>query len=232
MKTVVFDIDGVLAEHNKSVASEVSSRLRIIAQHARLVFASGKPAPYLEGLARGMGLLDVIVVAENGAVIYFPPERLEIVFSDFMPVAGDELETAYTGLRNRLGKSLWFQHNKVLITAFPRGDLGMEELAGTAKGVITENNLKHLDLLVHVDAVDIVPQGVDKGWALERLVSILDIDRSELIIVGNGLNDLSMLEKAGLSICIGSIKEVVDAADLNFQSIVYALDFILEEVRD
>ena len=51
-KIILLDVDGVLAEHGKPIPFEVSEVLKEISKRSKIVFASGKPAPYLEGLAR------------------------------------------------------------------------------------------------------------------------------------------------------------------------------------
>ena len=72
---VILDVDGVLAEHGQPVSSEISGLVRGISQRSLIALASGKPASYLEGLSRGMGLSNVIIIGENGGVIYFPRKK-------------------------------------------------------------------------------------------------------------------------------------------------------------
>ena len=48
--------------------------------------------------------------------------------------------------------------------------------------------------------LDLLPQGVSKGWALERLAKRLGIDRKETMAIGDNWNDVDMLEWAGQSV--------------------------------
>ena len=57
---------------------------------------------------------------------------------------------------------------------------------------------------MHVDAVDAVPEQLDKGWALDILSDILNIGKSDFVSVGDSDSDIPMLSKTGLSICVGS----------------------------
>ena len=50
--------------------------------------------------------------------------------------------------------------------------------------------------------LEIMPLGVEKSASLERLLTILSMDRSQLMACGDGLNDLTMLEYAGLSVAM------------------------------
>ena len=46
--------------------------------------------------------------------------------------------------------------------------------------------------------VEIAPENVDKGYYLKILAEHLGIDRSEIIAFGDGQNDVSMLQYAGI----------------------------------
>lgn len=50
--------------------------------------------------------------------------------------------------------------------------------------------------------LEIVPQNVEKGRALDVLLQKLGITREELIACGDGLNDISMLRYAGLGVAM------------------------------
>jgi len=52
--------------------------------------------------------------------------------------------------------------------------------------------------------LDLLPRGVSKGWALERLAYRLGIDRKETMAIGDNWNDVDMLEWAGQAILMGN----------------------------
>jgi hydroxymethylpyrimidine pyrophosphatase-like HAD family hydrolase len=52
--------------------------------------------------------------------------------------------------------------------------------------------------------VDLLPPGVSKGWALERLARRLGIDRKETMAIGDNWNDVHMLEWAGQAVLMGN----------------------------
>jgi hydroxymethylpyrimidine pyrophosphatase-like HAD family hydrolase len=45
--------------------------------------------------------------------------------------------------------------------------------------------------------LDIAPEGVNKGTALERVRGLLDIPRDRVLVIGDGRNDIEMFEWAG-----------------------------------
>jgi hydroxymethylpyrimidine pyrophosphatase-like HAD family hydrolase len=66
------------------------------------------------------------------------------------------------------------------------------------ESVRTEYPARDLSIL------DLLPQGVSKGWALERLAARLGIDRRETMAIGDNWNDVDMLEWAGQAVMMGN----------------------------
>lgn len=63
--------------------------------------------------------------------------------------------------------------------------------------------------------LDIAPNGVNKGTAIERVRSILDIPMERVLVVGDGHNDIEMFEWAsqgGRAIAMGQAPDVVKEA--------------------
>ena len=52
--------------------------------------------------------------------------------------------------------------------------------------------------------LDLLPPGVSKGWALQRLAARLGINRKETMAIGDNWNDVDMLEWAGQSVMMGN----------------------------
>jgi len=52
--------------------------------------------------------------------------------------------------------------------------------------------------------VDLLPPGVSKGWALQRLAGRLGVGRKETMAIGDNWNDVDMLEWAGQGVMMGN----------------------------
>jgi hypothetical protein len=52
--------------------------------------------------------------------------------------------------------------------------------------------------------LDLLPPGVSKGWALERLAARLGVDRKATMAIGDNWNDVDMLEWAGQGVVMGN----------------------------
>jgi Cof subfamily protein (haloacid dehalogenase superfamily) len=59
--------------------------------------------------------------------------------------------------------------------------------------------------------VETVAANADKGRTMEELAARLDIDRKEILAVGDSENDLGLLSAAGISVAMGNASEKVKA---------------------
>ena len=57
--------------------------------------------------------------------------------------------------------------------------------------------------------LELVPQGIDKAQSLSVLLNKLNMNREEMVAVGDGYNDLSMIQFAGLGVAMGNAQEPV-----------------------
>jgi Cof subfamily protein (haloacid dehalogenase superfamily) len=76
--------------------------------------------------------------------------------------------------------------------------LKASEWSGSCECIKTEYPGRDLSIL------DLLPPGVSKGWALERLAARLGVDRRETMAIGDNWNDVDMLEWAGQSVMMGN----------------------------
>lgn len=62
--------------------------------------------------------------------------------------------------------------------------------------------------------LEILPRGIDKAQSLEKLLQILNMDRKQMIACGDGYNDISMIEYAGLGVAMeNAVRPARNAAD-------------------
>ena len=121
--------------------------------------------------------------------------------------------------------SLWVEANRQSIevvspleNALPDGE---DPIQGMVTGTIAmmrkaEESLKSSEWKTHCESVrteypardlsilDLLPPGVSKGWALQRLAARLGVDRKETMAIGDNWNDVDMLEWAGQAIMMGN----------------------------
>jgi hypothetical protein len=76
--------------------------------------------------------------------------------------------------------------------------LKASEWGAECETALTEYPARDLSIL------DLLPKGVSKGWALERLAARLGVDRKETMAIGDNWNDKEMLEWAGQGIVMAN----------------------------
>lgn len=73
-----------------------------------------------------------------------------------------------------------------------------------------------------IDFINVVTRGVSKGKALKALARHLRIPKREIMAIGDGTNDISLLSSAGLAIAMGNapdeVKAVADYVTLDVDS--------------
>lgn len=70
------------------------------------------------------------------------------------------------------------------------------------------------DVALEYFYTEISEKNVDKWYAIEYLLNKLNIDKTEIISIGDNINDVKMIEQAGLGIAMkGSSSKVTEVAD-------------------
>ena len=214
---------------------------------AHVVLASGRSPHGMTRVAdllglRGQGDDRVWVVASNGAVVFrYPP--VEVVHEetfDAAPAVRAILARNPNVLVAIEERGVGYRLN----SPFPEGELSgdmiitdVEELvAGPVSRVIIrdpeqsaedfvalaeELGLHGTNYVVGWTAwLDLSPVGVHKASGLEYVVNELGLTSADVLAIGDGRNDIEMLQWAGRGVAMGqSIQEVIDVADAATDSV-------------
>lgn len=232
---VAVDIDGTLVDREGRMPPDAKTAIqRVAGTGTPVVLATGRSwlaaRPVFDDLALPPGH----VVCSNGAVwLQYPPvvERRQRTF-DPGPVIRRVIALA-PGARiavEDLGRG--FRLNRL----FPDGDLNgmmtiesLEELVSRPVtrvivrdpdaddqefvGLAAELGMHGVSYSVGWSAwLDIAPEGVNKATALAALGEELGIDRSRVLAIGDGRNDIEMLAWAGRGVAMAEAPDEVKAA--------------------
>ncbi len=179
-----------------------------------LTLASGRPVQYLEALGHAIDL-DRPVCCENGAILFFPREgRAELLVGPAQVRLMAQVRRFLAEHFGRDGRARVAVGKEVCVSLIP---LGGEETAAAllleeARELIGARlGLGDGDLVFtrSAGAVDITPAGVDKGRGVRALAERLGVDPAEILAIGDSLNDLPLLEAAGLACAPGNAEEAV-----------------------
>ena len=116
---LVMDLDGTLADFDSPIQSETVELLRQLQKEGvRIVVASGKPACYVSALVRQTGLENVILIGDNGGVIYFdhrfPPSNPIVM--EMTSAAAEEMKKVKSAILAEYGNKIWIQPNQVTLS--------------------------------------------------------------------------------------------------------------------
>ncbi|MEE0930188.1 MAG: HAD-IIB family hydrolase, partial [Acutalibacteraceae bacterium] len=102
-----------------------------------------------------------------------------------------------------------FDVNKLLLAGDPAEILRLEKtLSEKYKGVIGVFRSEEFFL-------ELVPLGIDKAKSIDVLLNKLRLDRSQCIACGDGYNDITMIQYAGLGVAMeNAAEEVKEAANI------------------
>lgn len=135
------------------------------------------------------------------------------IISAFKPDEYVELEARINGLPIQVVDDFRdfvdFEINKCLITV-PK-----VEMAPAYEKMLQE---KYKDIVSVYRSepffIEIMPKNVDKATSLERMLQSIGLSREDAICCGDGYNDISMIEYAGLGVAMGNAQPAVkEAAD-------------------
>lgn len=96
-----------------------------------------------------------------------------------------------------------FDVNKCLFTANVDVAPGLEkEMVSKYEGILSIYRSEPF-------FIEAMPLGVDKAASLERLFAKLGVDRADTIACGDGFNDMSMIQYAGVGVAMANAQEAV-----------------------
>lgn len=230
-KLLIFDLDGTLAESGERMAEKDVDKLIALENRGyQIVLCSGKTSYYLCGFARQLGLKNPILVGENGGTFQFgielPPKKyLEYPRSE---QAKAQIHGMKMLIDKTYGNKIWYQPNLIGISPFPAD----EETFSDLQRLIDEKRpeLDEIEIYRHWDCFDLIPKNVNKKNGLIYLSELTGMKASDMIAIGDGVNDVPMFEYADISIGVVEKAEgnpIEAYIDDSFATIGEVLDFIL-----
>lgn len=239
-KLFVFDIDGTLLTSNHHLPETVNDSIqRIKAKGCQFTVATGRSLVWTEPVLEELKV-DLPHISSGGSVIgkrnydhliFHQPLEFDVVrgildsayscdiiginFQNIGEVVADK--TSYPWMMKRIGSlpliqmDSLYKYNKPVDKIDVLGDRHiLLELDRRLKSEVNRLTIFGQG----TGCLEITPMGIDKGTALQRLMTLIGVSPDQVIVFGNGDNDIPMFEIARLSIAMGnSPKEVKDKAD-------------------
>ena len=237
-RLIALDVDGTIVDGENAMSEAVRSAVHAVRDAGiEIVIATGRGVPGVMDAVDKLQLTEGYGVASNGAVTFrYDPEveLLDVVTFDASEAVRRVLEHMPEALVAVEEVGVGFRLNKPFPDNEITGQFVVEDVESliaepVARVVIRSAEhsrdeftaiVKDLGLtgtnyyLGDSAWLDLAPEGVSKASGLAFLCTKLGIDQSEVLAVGDGNNDLEMIEWAGRGVAMGhSPDRLKDAAD-------------------
>ena len=182
-RALACDYDGTLAHHDRIAPSTVEALQTARAAGVRLMLVTGRTLFELTRVCERLDLFDA-VVAENGAVLYFPADS----------AVRDEGPPPPPRLRAALDRRcVPFQLGRVIVAT--THDHRAAVLAALAEAEAP------LELVANRAALMLLPAGISKGTGVTSALFALEIPPDDVLAIGDAENDLALFDACGWSAC-------------------------------
>lgn len=236
MKLLISDLDGTLLEKDCSISQETLELVEKIRNLGVLFsIATGRALSAAKDYIEKLNIKTPVILF-NGARIYDPIEKRYLT-QYFLSNKAVELAINVVGTHKDLTIAFFvneevYAYNIGLNAATyvirdalvykSIGDLEPMKKAKVTKIVFASYpyNLSLLEIELpqifgqeadvvrsEDDLLEILPKSVSKGTALKELCRLLKISTSEVIAMGDSMNDLEMLKIAGMGVAVGKAKD-------------------------
>jgi hydroxymethylpyrimidine pyrophosphatase-like HAD family hydrolase len=238
-KLVALDVDGTMVDHTGYLSPAVTDAVRAVRDAGHhVVVATGRSILATTWILDALGLTEGYAVCSNGAVtlgldpaesrgyrvvdtVTFDPRPALTLLREALPGALVAVEDLGVGFK--------------VSAPFPDGELwgeqtvvDWEHLVGNPATRVTLRmpDVEPDDFMARIEAIglhevsyavgwtawlDINPEGVSKGSALELLRRRLHVEPADTVAVGDQRNDIEMLQWAARGVAMGNAPQEVQA---------------------
>ena len=241
-KLMAVDIDGTLLNDSGELTENTKNAIRQWVDKG-LIFtvASGRPIQGIEGLNKTLNL-DVPFITYNGAMVVMGKSKQVLYEQKLSRIDAEEI--IKLGEKYNVTIMIWKDNELYVPTLNERVNKykiisGVEPIIINNMEQLIENGVTKILWYDEVEKIEqykneigrylsdnvnfhpsrpyfmeFVDKNASKAIAMERLGQYYGIKQSEMIAVGDGFNDLSMIEYAGLGVAMAnSPDEVKERAD-------------------
>jgi hydroxymethylpyrimidine pyrophosphatase-like HAD family hydrolase len=182
-KALACDFDGTLASEDR-IGGPARSALRQAHEAGiRLILVTGRTFFELTRVCDCLDRFDAVVV-ENGGVLYFPEHAM---IQDRGPAPSPRL------LAELDRRGIYYQVGRVIVATARADERGVREALEAAH--VTR------DMVYNRAALMLLPPGISKGKAVERVLRSLGLSFQDVLAIGDAENDLALFEACGWAAC-------------------------------
>ena len=217
-QVIVLDLDGTLTNSKKEITPPTRDALIEIQQNGKkVVLASGRPINGVAPLAEELYLKEYggFMLSFNGARITRCSDNA-IIYNKVIPQ--EVIRPIYEAVKEYPGLDLISYTDKVILSGIKSNEYTEKEAAINSMDLMPKLQKQYHGLLNIYRSepffLEIMPQNIDKAHSLQKLLNSIGLTADSMICCGDGFNDLSMIEYAGLGVAMENAQPVVkESAD-------------------
>lgn len=221
IKLIALDIDGTLLNGQQAVSHNTQLEIqRAVSQGVHVMLCTGRPADFCYNVMDRLDLNGYLITVSGGEV--WTPERK---LHD-RRLHDPAMMEALCAQGKEMGLNMWlistkkvyengiypedFHNESWLKIGFHTDD--PSKLTAMKQTLLTHEGLELTNS--HPSNIEVNPAGVSKAAALEKVCALLNITLDNVMAVGDSLNDLTMIEQAGIGVAMGNAQDAIkEAAD-------------------
>ena len=209
-KLLALDIDGTLTNTEKEVTPKTLEKLIEIQEKGHIVaIASGRPLPGIRKIADTieLGRFGGFVLAFNGGRIVNYSTG-EVVYQAVLD--NDVVREIYDYCIKAGCGMVTYDGDRVITGTDIDGYMTFEASINHMELTRIDNFRDKVTIFRSEPYfVEIMPMNVHKATSLEKLLGVLDMDVKDLIACGDGYNDLTMIQYAGVGVAMSNAQDIV-----------------------
>lgn len=236
-KLVALDVDGTVVDEENRISPAVARTVRAVVEAGiHVVVSTGRAVPGALEVVERLGLPDGMAVCSNGAVLigFHPLEILEAITFDASEAVRRVVERVPDAFVAVEEIGVGYRVNQPFPSGEIAGTIAIEEVDSLIAEPVTRvivrapthdpeefhdlvEGLGLTDINYYIGYtawLDLAPMGVSKASALSAVSDRLGIGAEDVLAVGDGFNDVEMLEWAGRGVAMGHapdrLKDIAD----------------------
>ncbi|NBI28882.1 Cof-type HAD-IIB family hydrolase [Chengkuizengella marina] len=215
-KLLALDMDGTVLNENREISDVNKDAINKALNSGVIVsFATGRGYQSIEPYIHELNL-DTPIVAVNGSEVWKNPKQLmqrhllEVEVIKKMHDIALHYDTWFWGytVEGLFNKEQWtdnlHDYQWLKFGYYTEDDSKIKQIFETIKawGTLELTNS-------HPSNLELNPKGISKASGLQALCNWKEFNMSEVIAMGDSMNDLAMIKSAGLGVAMGNAQDII-----------------------
>ncbi|MHA1616318.1 MAG: phosphoglycolate phosphatase [Candidatus Njordarchaeales archaeon] len=202
VKALVTDIDGTLTDEKRILNLDALKALReAYKANIHIILCSSRMFATVSALAKYLGF-ESPIIAESGAIVGYPWKPV------FVKEIPPDTRHKIVEIMLQMGfEEIPYNNCRVGDLGFYRTERSKNITEEEILATLQRYGINRVNVFDSGFAVHITPENVDKGYGLMKAIELINASVDEVIVIGDGNNDIPMFKVAKYSIAPSNASE-------------------------